>query len=71
MSHLRWFGFFFLYFTSDEAVQHRLEQVDHQLDLTFLLLAGQMDHFVLVTRHQTFVADGGFLEDVWKTEDNE
>lgn len=32
------------------------------MHLAFLLVAGQMDHFVLVARHQAFVANGGFLE---------
>lgn len=32
------------------------------MHLSFLLVAGQMDHFVLVACHQAFVANGGFLE---------
>lgn len=50
-----------LHLSSDEAVQHRLEEVDHKLDFSLLLLAGQVDHFVLVACHQTFVANRGFL----------
>lgn len=59
--HLCRFSFLFLHLSSDEAVKHRLEQVDHQLNFSFLLVACQVDHFVLVACHQTFVAYGGFL----------
>ncbi|TNN89309.1 hypothetical protein EYF80_000597 [Liparis tanakae] len=47
----------FFHLSSDEAIQNRLEEIDHELDFSFLLV----DHFVLVARHQAFVANGGFL----------
>lgn len=59
--HLCRLSLLLLHLSSDEAVQHRLEEVDHQLDFSFLLVACQVDHFVLVACHQTFVANGGFL----------
>lgn len=40
-----------LHFSSDEAVQHGLEQVDHERDILLVLVTGQVDHFVLVARH--------------------
>lgn len=59
--HLCRFGLLLLDLSSDETIQHRLEEVDHQFDFSFLLVTRQVDHFVLVASHQTFVADGGFL----------
>lgn len=61
MFHLRRLGLLLLHLPSDEAIQHRLEEVDHKLDFSFLLVACQVDHFVLVACHQTFVANRGFL----------
>ena len=61
MFHLCRFALLLLHLPPDESVQHRLEQVDHELDFSFLPVAREEDHFVLVARHQTFVADGGFL----------
>lgn len=61
LSHLVGFTLLLLHLSSDEAVQHRLEQVDHQLHLSFLLVARQVDHFVLVAFHQALVASGGLL----------
>lgn len=45
----------------DEAVQHRLEQVDNQRHLRQLVGARQAVHLVLVALQQVFVADLGFL----------
>lgn len=61
VTHLRRLRLLLLHFSPDETVQHRLEEVDHQLDLPLLLVPRQVDHLVLVALHQTFVADGGFL----------
>ena len=58
------FSLFLLNLSPDESVEHRLEQVDHQLDLSFLMVPSQMDHLVLVAFHQAFVASGGFLVQV-------
>lgn len=60
-SHLCRLGLLLLHLSSDETIEHRLEEIDHQFDLSFLLVTRQVDHFVLVASHQTFVADGGFL----------
>lgn len=44
-----------------EAVQHGLEQVDHQADLSQLLGASMTGHTVAVARHQALIADVGLL----------
>lgn len=61
MFHLCRLSLRLLYLSSDEAIQHRLEQVGHKFDLSFLFVSRQADHLVLVACHQTFVANGGFL----------
>ncbi len=61
MLHLCRLSLLLLHLSSDEAVQHRLEEVNDELDFSFLLIARQVDHFVLVACHQTFITNGGFL----------
>lgn len=59
--YLGWLRFHSLYFSSDEAIQHRLKQVDHQRDFRFILGPCQCVHFVMVTLHQVFVPNFGLL----------
>lgn len=41
------------------------------MDFSFLLVACQVDHFVLVACHQTFVANGEFLVNLEDRRENE
>ena len=43
-------------FPADEAIQYRLEQVDHQLDLVHLLGSCQAGYFVFIAHHQPLIA---------------
>lgn len=60
-TNLGWLSLHSFDFTSNEAIQHRLKQVDHKSDLRFILVPCQCVHFVVVTLHQIFVCNLGLL----------
>ena len=61
VTYLDRFGLLLFDQTPDEAVQHGLEQVDHQRHLRQPVGAGQPVHLVVVTFQQVYVADVGLL----------
>lgn len=58
---LGWFSLHSFDFAPNEAIQHRLKQVDHESDLRLVLVSCQRVHLVVVTFHQVFVCNLGLL----------